>query len=142
MEAPVIGCEGETVEDRIGCAIERRSDTVARDATYRIEIKNYFDFAGIGRSEKLVTDYNGNGSYDEGDCFEDLNENGAFDESAGRDGVGGADDVVFYEVTAEMPRLFPVQKFMGVADTYEITATAAIRSQPYARQKLPPTVCA
>ncbi len=141
MEAPAFGCDEETIEEQIDCAIKRRSDAVARNATYTIEARNYFDFSGVDRSEKLVTDYNNNGSYDEGDCFVDLNENGAFDEDAGREGVGGADDVVFYEVTVTMPRLFPLQQFVAVPAEYEITAETAIRNQPYARQQTPPTVC-
>ena len=102
MEAPELGCEGETVEDQVRCAIETKSDVVARNATYRIVTRNFYEFSGVGRSEKLVTDHNNNGVYDTGDCWEDLNENGRYDSNAGRDGMGGADDVAFYEVTLTM----------------------------------------
>jgi Flp pilus assembly pilin Flp len=141
LEAPSFACAGDSVEDKIGCAIKTRSDVVARDATYQITMRSYYDFSGIGRSEKLVTDYNSNGAYDAGDCFVDLNENGAFDASAGRDNIGGADDVVFYEVNLSMPRLFPIHRFLDVSPNYAIKATSAIRNQPYAVQKKPPTVC-
>lgn len=141
MEAPSFDCEGESVEAKIGCAIQRRSDVVARNATYSIEMRSFFDFSGVGRSEKLVTDYNGNGAYDAGDCFSDLNENGAFDASAGREGIGGADDVVFYRISLSMPRLFPLQRMIGLPDTYTINAETALRNQPYTRQRTPPTVC-
>ena len=141
LEAPSFACAGDSVEDKIGCAIKTRSDVVARDATYQITMRSYYDFSGIGRSEKLVTDYNSNGAYDAGDCFVDLNENGAFDASAGRDNIGGADDVVFYEVNLSMPRLFPIHRFLDVSPYYAIKATSAIRNQPYAVQKKPPTVC-
>lgn len=114
MEAPTFDCEGDSVEAKVGCAVTRRSDVVAINATYSIEIRNYFDFSGVGRSEKLVTDYNGNGGYDPGDCFSDLNGNGTFDESAGREGIGGADDVVFYKVMLTSPRLFPLQGIFGL----------------------------
>ena len=141
MEAPDLGCEGETVEAQVRCAVERRSDMIARQASYTFEARNFYEFSGVGRSEKLVTDYNNNGSYDEGDCWEDLNENGVYDADAGRDGIGGADDVVFYDVTVTMPRLFPMAGLVGAPDHYSITAQAAIRNQPYARQRIPPTVC-
>lgn|SRR5690554_2424678 len=141
MEAPELGCEGETVEDQVRCAIETKSDVVARNATYRIVTRNFYEFSGVGRSEKLVTDHNNNGVYDTGDCWEDLNENGRYDSNAGRDGMGGADDVAFYEVTLTMPRLFPMAGLLGVSDEYNITARAAVRNQPYARQRIPPTVC-
>ena len=88
LEAPGISCSGETVEKKIDCAIRTRSDVVARNATYRISMTSFYDFSGIGRSEKLVSDNNRNGRYDAGDCFVDLNENGSFDEGAGRTGRG------------------------------------------------------
>ena len=75
LEAPGIPCSGETVEKKIDCAIRTRSDVVARNATYRISMTSFYDFSGIGRSEKLVSDNNRNGRYDAGDCFVDLNEN-------------------------------------------------------------------
>lgn len=144
LEAPEFNCETGTLSDKVQCAIKRRSDIVARDATYEVEIRNYYDFSGVGRSEKLVTDYNRNGAYDAGDCFVDLNENGRFDADAdaGRDGVGGADDVAFYKVTVRMPRLFPVHEILPVSPTYSITGETALRNQPYTRQRVPPTMCA
>lgn len=141
IEGPAFSCAGETVEAQIGCAIQTRSDVIARNGTYQITMKNFYDFSGIGRSEKLITDYNANGNYDPGDCFVDLNENGSFDASAGRSGVGGADDVVFYEVRLSMPRLFPIHRFIEATPDYNIYATAAVRNQPYATQRVPPTVC-
>lgn len=142
IENPTLNCAGATMEDQIGCAIKTRSNVVARDATYTISMRNFYDFSGIGRSEKLVTDYNSNGRHDAGDCFVDLNENGQFDQNAGRLGVGGADDVVFYEVAVSMPRMFPMHKFLSVPENYDIRAQAAVRNQPYAQQRVPPTVCA
>lgn len=141
LESPDIDCTTGTLTQKVQCAIKKRSDVVARDATYAVTIRNYYDFSTVGRTEKLVTDYNGNGAYDEGDCFVDLNENGRFDTSAGREGVGGADDVSYYTVTVTMPRLFPIDKFLPLSPNYEITGETALRNQPYARQRIPPTVC-
>lgn len=141
LEAPELNCTGTTVVAQVACAIKRRSDIVARSATYEVRIRNYFDFAGVGRSEKLVTDYNGNGRYDPGDCFIDLNENRVFDTNAGREGVGSGDDVVFYEVTVRMPRLFPIHQFISASPNYAIRGETAIRNQPYTRQRVPPTAC-
>lgn len=141
LEGPDLHCSGETTEAQIACAVEERSDTVARNATYDFEIKSYYEFSGVGRGEKLVTDYNNNGRYDEGDCFQDMDENGQFDEVAGREGIGGADDVVFYDVTLTMPRLLPMASLLGWSNEYKIRATTAVRNQPYTRQSVPPTVC-
>lgn len=141
LEGPDLGCAGATVEARIACAVKKRSDAVARKATYDFDIRSYYEFTGVGRGEKLVTDYNNNGQYNPGDCFQDMNENGVFDAVAGRSGIGGADDIVFYDVTLTMPRLLPVASLLGWSDEYEIRATTAVRNQPYTRQKTPPTVC-
>ncbi len=141
LEGPDLHCSGETTEAQIACAVKKRSNTVARNATYDFDIKSYYEFSGVGQGEKLVTDYNHNGRYDEGDCFQDLNENGQFDAVAGREGIGGADDVVFYDVTLTMPRLLPMAGLLGWSNEYEIRATTAVRNQPYTRQSVPPTVC-
>src|SRR5690606_34947836 len=93
--------------------------------------------------EKLMTDINRNGRYDEadGDCFADLNENGEYDVDTGRAGIGGANDVVFYQATLTMPRLVPLHGFLGVPPTYHLSAETAVRNQPYAVQATPPVVC-
>lgn len=146
MESPTFDCATGTTQQKISCSIQNRVNDVARGATYDLEITNFYNFSGIGRSEKLITDHNGNGQYDPGDCWQNLDyeEEGSdpqFDLDAGRDGVGGADDVAFYEMTLTMPRLFPVGAPLGLGENYTITAHAAIRNQPYSRQKVPPTVC-
>ena len=53
-------------------------------------IKNYYEFSGVGKPEKLTTDHNSNGQYDEddGDCWEDVNDNENYDLSAGRSRPG------------------------------------------------------
>ena len=104
---------------------------------------NFYDFSGIGNPEKLMTDVNENGQYDEsdGDCFADLDEDGEYDTDTGRDGIGGANDVVFYEATLTMPRLVPLHGFLGVSPEYNLRADTAIRNQPYEAQRTPPVVC-
>ena len=81
---------------------------------------NYYDFVGIGNPEKIVSDVDSDGTYDEddGDCFEDRNANGTFDLDAGRTGRGGANDVVFYEASLSMKALTPLRSFVGGDDTY------------------------
>lgn len=137
------GYAGESTEARIENAIEERVNNIARNATYTIEQTNFYEFSGVGNAEKLLTDINTNGVYDaaDGDCFEDINNNGVFDLDAGDSGLGGADDVVYYEVTVTMPRIVPVTGLIGVPNNYSITAQAAVRNQPYEDQAVPPTVC-
>ena len=142
VESPTITCGTGTIGARIDCAIQRKVNTVARNANYTVTTQNFYQFSGVGRSEKLTTDHNHNGQYDTGDCWEDLDADGTFDTSAGRTGLGGADDVVFYEVTLVSPRIIPISSFLSGGEHYNIVARAAIRNQPYARQSVPATVCA
>lgn len=142
VQNPNFGSSGTTVEEQVEAAIKERIDLVARNATYTIEQTNYYEFSGVGKSEKLVTDVDGEGDYDPGeDCFEDLDGDGEFDLVAGRDGSGGADDVVFYEVNVVMPRMLPMASMIGLDENYNITVRAAVRNQPYGDQAVPAVVC-
>ena len=143
VEDPEFVAAGDTLEERVENLVIRKLGSTAPDATVSVTQQNFFDFSGIGNPEKLMTDVAGNGQYDEtdGDCFADLNENGEYDTDTGRDVIGGANDVVLYEATLSMPRLFPLDAFLDVEPDIELTAETAIRNQPYAVQRTPPVVC-
>lgn len=136
--------EGEaddTLDERIDNAIKGRLTPLARGATYVIEKSAYSDFSGVDQPEKLVSDANGNGRHDPGDCWQDANANGTYDTDRGSDGIGGADDVVVYEVRVTMPVMFPLGSLAGLGDTYDINVKAAIRNQPFANQAEPAVAC-
>ena len=101
------------------------------------------NFRTSASPETLMTDHNGNGQYDQddGDCWEDTNENGEFDTDYGTEGVGGASDVVIYSADISMPRLLPLDKFINVPSTIDMTVETAIRNQPYGGQGNPPVLC-
>jgi Flp pilus assembly protein TadG len=141
VESPTINAQGNTIEQRIENAIKARMPGQARNGTYTIRTTNYYSYSGSGNPEPLVTDVNSNGRYDAGDCWEDMNPNSQFDLDASRSGRGGADDVVFYEVTLAMPRILPMSGLLGVSNQYSITARAAVRNQPYANQQQPEVRC-
>lgn len=135
---------GDTVEEKVQNYIKGVTNKIARNATITVSQKSYFDFSDVGNPEKLMTDVDGNGQYDEfdGDCFEDANNNGAFDTDAGVDGRGGANDVVFYSANISMPRLLPWHNFVpGVSDTIDMKLETAVRSQPYGTQATAPVIC-
>lgn len=103
--------------------------------------KSYYNFSRVGKPEKITTDTAPLGVYNAGDCFEDANGNGIYDSTGGNSGLGGADDIVFYQVTVSMPRLFPMAKMLGWSATQSATANATIRNQPWSNQVTPPIVC-
>jgi Flp pilus assembly pilin Flp len=143
VEDPQFSSDGATTEEKVTNTIKGQLRRITPGATITVAESNFYDFSGIGNPEKLMTDVNGNGEYDESDhdCFSDLNENGKFDTDTGRDGIGGANDVAFYQARIVMPRLLPVAKLLGFSPNYDMTVASAVRNQPYGTQKTPPVVC-
>ena len=143
VQDPDFTATGSTTEERVTNTIKNQLEAITPGSTITVTMSNYYDFSGIGNPEKLMTDVNGNGQYDasDGDCFSDLNENGKYDTDTGRDGVGGANDVAFYQANIVMPRLLPVAKLLGFSPNYEMSVATAVRNQPYGTQRTPPVVC-
>jgi hypothetical protein len=76
---------------------------------------------------------------DNGESFIDLNYNARHDLNGGRDGNGGARDVVIYTVTMTYDRLFPVEGILGFSPTVTLESTTLLRNQPFDAQTQPPT---
>jgi hypothetical protein len=117
------------------------SGVMSKQGTISIVKKSYYNFSRIGKPEKILTDTAPLGTYNSGDCFEDANGNGTYDTNGGASGLGGADDVVYYEVTVSMPRLFPMAKLLGWPANQTATSSVIIRNQPWANQASPTKVC-
>lgn len=141
VESPQFATTEATLQERVETAIKGKMGGLGKDGTFVIKTSSYYSFAGVAKPERLVTDVNGNGAYDSGDCWQDTNPNDSFDLDGGRSGIGGASDVVFYDVTLTIPRFLPMAGLLGISDDYEINATTAIRSQPYADQEQPEVEC-
>ena len=113
----------------------------SKNGSTSVTKKSYYNFSRVGKPEKITTDTAPLGSFNTGDCFEDSNGNGSYDSSAGSTGLGGADDIVFYQGTVSMPRLFPMAKLLGWSATQTATANATIRNQPWSNQATLPIIC-
>ncbi len=113
--------------------VEAMIKTSTPDAEVSFDRKNYYTFSDVGQPEDFV-DSNGNGVYDADECFTDMNNNQQWDSDVGRDGIGGADDVVSYTVTVEYQRMFPVWGFLGWNQTGSLSSTTLLRNQPYGSQ--------
>lgn len=143
VEDPALTSEGDTTEEQVKNYISSAVSIVAVDEVVITSQSSYADFDDIGNPEKLMTDHDKNGEYDEedGDCFEDMNRNGTFDLDAGTDGMGGASDVVFYQANVEMPRLLPIDRLLPIGRMTNFTLKTAVRSQPYGVQAASPVIC-
>jgi Flp pilus assembly protein TadG len=141
VEHPNIGDSQQTIETQIQNRVKDRMAPLVKSGTYTFTISSYDNFSSVGKAEALITDKNGNGKYDPGDCWQDSNPNGVFDSDSSSSGVGNADDVVVYSVNIKVPRLTPVGKLIGASDPFDVDAKSIVRRQPFADQPKPPTVC-
>lgn len=103
--------------------------------------RNYSDYSRIDAPEKITTDADSDGILDIGDCWLDEDLNGEFGTNEGASGLGGPDDGVFYAVTIEFPRLFPMASMMGMSEDVSITVRTLVINQPYGTQSVRPTEC-
>jgi TadE-like protein len=127
------------IRDQVKPALPESSRELADTIT--IVKKSYFNFSNVGKPEKITNDTAPMGVYNSTDCFEDANGDGNYDLETGVNGLGGADDIVYYEVTAKTPRLFPVVGLMGFSQDVSITTKTVIRNQPFSAQNAPVEVC-
>jgi Flp pilus assembly protein TadG len=103
--------------------------------------RNYTDYSRIDAAEKITFDDNENGQLDVGDCWEDEDGNGEFGVNEGAEGLGGADDGVYYTVQLKLPRLFPLASMAGLPEDQMITVRTLVINQPYGTQAVRETVC-
>jgi Flp pilus assembly protein TadG len=127
---------------------------VAAGATIAITRGSVNRFNSLDSMERLTQDLNGNGildgpvdtdgngSKDKSDCWEDVDNDGFRNVVAvGKDGIGGADDIVRYNVAVTYYRLLPLWNFIGVGRTALVNVSTVVRRQPYEAQVNPPIKC-
>jgi hypothetical protein len=129
-----------TVGDRTGAQIDdlvkARLTSFSKKSTPVINKYSYSEFSDVKVPEKITNDTVPLNTYNKGDCYEDANGNGQYDLDKGKSGLGGADDVVYYEVVLTFPRLVPLGKFLGFSDTQTVKASTVLRNQPFAARAL------
>lgn len=98
---------------------------------------SYTNFAAVGKGERITSDTAPVGQYNSTDCYEDRNNNGAYDATfGGGDDMGTADDVMYYDVLVKVPRLFPLMVALGLGRDAIVDTRTLIRNQPYGDQQI------
>lgn len=121
-------------QNAIDAFVRSRVQAILPSATVTFDRQNYSTFSNVGRPEDF-TDTNANGSHDSTECFQDMNGNGAWDSDAGRNGLGGANDVVEYTATVTYNSVIPgASTVFRLSPTTTIRATTMLRNQPFATQ--------
>ena len=130
-----------TDQSALDDAVEAQVLKVFKHARVEFSRKAYDRFDQVGVEERY-TDANDNGSYDDGECFDDFNKNGRWDADRGADGNGGADDVVLYTASMEFDRVLPVWKMLGQSQSTTLSSSTVLRNQPFATGvDAPPDEC-
>ena len=137
--------EGAT-ESQIRFDIRKNVKTIlpnfaANDSNIIVTTKNYTDYSRINAAEKIVVDNDNDGVLDIGDCWIDEDGNNQYGTNEGKNGIGGADDSVYYNVAISVPNLFPMTGMLGLPATRVINVKTLVVNQPYGQQATRPTVC-
>lgn len=131
---------GNQTSDQIDAYVRSQLTAFSSNVTVTISKKSYYNFSYVGKPEKITSDTAPLGVYNTGDCYEDANNNGVYDDGS-TPGVGGSDDIVYYKVTATFPRIVPLTNFLGFSSTETVSANTVLRNQPYASQTAPTIRC-
>jgi Flp pilus assembly pilin Flp len=119
------GYTGTQIDDGVRARIVSFRD----NATVAITKMNYANFSGVGIAEPILSGTVESGEY----CFKDVNNSGAWEEDQGREGLGGPEDVVYYQVNMRYNMLFPFSStFLGVDRNVTVSANTLVSNEPFA----------
>jgi Flp pilus assembly protein TadG len=139
-EASRMASTGQYTGAQINSSVTNEIQAFRRDAVVTIVTKSYSKFTGVGVAEPVTSGTVASGTY----CYQDINGNGQWDADQGTSGLGNADDVVYYQVTATYDTLFAFsQKMFGLGPKESISANTLVSNEPFAppSSAVPPTRC-
>jgi Flp pilus assembly protein TadG len=131
-EAARLGTVGGIPTSTIETRVRDRLRAFSRNATITVTTRSYSEFSGVKIPETITQDTAPVGTYNSGDCFQDANGNGTYDLDRGRTGMGGSEDVVYFEVNMTYPHIVPVGRLLGWNNNVSVTQNTVLRNQPYA----------
>jgi Flp pilus assembly pilin Flp len=132
---------GGVTTDDIDTFVRSQLTAFSKNAKITIDKQSYYQFSGVGKPEKILTDTAPLGAYNKGDCWEDSKPNGVYDANQGSDGLGGSDDIVYYNIKVDFPRLVPLGGFLGFSPMETVEGKTVLRNQPYGAQGTPARAC-
>lgn len=138
FEAARLATVGNKTGADIDAHVRSRLQSFADEGSIAINKKSYYDFAGVRKPEVITSDTEPLGVYNKGDCFRDANGNKVYDTDRGKDGLGGSDDIVDYEIILTYDRLVPAGNWFGLGNTVTVTSSTPLRNQPFASRSTAP----
>lgn len=104
---------------------------IFKDAEVKFTRAAFDSYEQIGKPE-AYTDSNKNKRYDVGECYQDLNGNGQWDAvSSGKEGNGGADDIILYTASMKFRRVLPVWAMLNQPQEVTLSSSTILRNQPF-----------
>lgn len=123
---------GSTREAQILAVIRSNTMGMVDLSTAKITYKVYPSFGDVGKPEPFTDSIPGNGSYDVGEAFSDINGNGKWDADMGKAGLGGPGDVVLYTVQVDWTTMTPlIAPLIGDNGLLKLESSVVVRNEPY-----------
>lgn len=108
---------------------------LAINATVSIDRRNFYTYSkAADATPEPYNDNNHNDRCDDNEPFQDNNANGRRDNDGGSAGQGATQDAVVLTVTVNYPRLFPLNKMIGLPGTVNLAAKTVLTNQPYGQK--------
>jgi Flp pilus assembly protein TadG len=123
---------GGVTTAQIETFVQARLHAFSRNATITTTTRSYSDYSGVKVPETITQDTVPLGVFNPGDCFQDANGNGSWDNDRGRSGTGSSEDVVYFEVSMTYPHILPVGRLFGWTANATTTQNTVLRNQPFA----------
>lgn len=118
-------------QDALDDLVDARVKQVFPSAVVQFSRRAYSGFDGVGQHEPIEGKPNVVRPPVNGECYFDMNGSGQWEADQSRVGNGGADDVVHYEVSARVDRMFPFWALIGQPQESTLQAATVLRNQPY-----------
>lgn len=96
-------------------------------AQITIDVRTYSAFDNIGEPEPFADD-NGNGTWDAGEDYEDLNDDGRWNADMGTAGAGGREEIVLYDISFSRPTITGILTLAGI-DRYEFGRRIVVQNE-------------
>lgn len=128
-EAARMASTGQYTGAQIDAKVTEMIKAFASSANVAIVKKSYSDYTGVNLPEPVTSGSRSSGKY----CYQDINDNNQWDDDRGRDGLGGPEDVINYEVTVTYQTLFGFsQRTLGYGATSTIEQNTIVSNEPFA----------
>lgn len=139
-EAARMASTGQYTGAQIDAKVTEMIKAFASSATVAIVKKSYSDYTGVNLPEPITSGDKSKGKY----CFQDINGDKVWNDDRGKDGLGGPEDVINYEVTVTYSTLFGFsQRTLGYGATATIDQNTIVSNEPFAAvvEVEPATIC-